>query len=123
MCIVQVPLFRSYLFVEHVPGSSWRGIHTAPGVSNLILVAGRLEYAAVGAVEALQATEHLRQSVNGQAQLFRSGAACRLTAGPFRGHDAVVIEIDGESAVVNVMMFGELRQVAVPLESLAPRED
>jgi transcription antitermination factor NusG len=120
---VQVPLFRSYLFVEHGPGSSWRSIHTAPGVSNLITVAGRLEYAAPGAVEALQATEQLRRSIDTLASLRRPGAACRLLDGPFHGHDAVVNEIDGDNAVVNVMMFGELRSVTVPLESLGPRED
>jgi transcription antitermination factor NusG len=120
---VQVPLFRSYLFVEHVPGSSWRAIHTAPGVQNLIVVAGRIEYAAAGAVEALQATEHLRQSVSAPAQLFRPGAACRLLSGPFHDHDAVVSAIKGDNVVVSVMMFGELRRITVPVESLGPRED
>jgi transcription antitermination factor NusG len=121
--IVQVPLFRSYLFVQRAPGESWRAIHTAPGVSNLITVAGRIEYAAPGAVEALQATEHLRQSIHPSASLCRSGAACRLLSGPFHGHDAVVFAIEDDDVVVNVMMFGELRRVTVPLESLGPRED
>jgi transcription antitermination factor NusG len=120
---VQVPLFRSYLFVQHVPGESWRAIHTAPGVSNLITVAGRIEYAAAGVVEALRATEQLRRSIHPSAQLCRPGAACRLLSGPFYGHDAVVSAIEGDSVVVSVMMFGELRRVVVPLESLGPREN
>jgi transcription antitermination factor NusG len=111
------------MFVQHTPGTSWRSLRGAFGVQALITVAGRLEYVVVGSVEALQATEQLRQSINGQAQLFHPGSACRLIGGPFRGHDAVVVEIDGESAVVSVMMFGELRSVAMSLESLSPRED
>jgi transcription antitermination factor NusG len=120
---VQVPLFRSYLFVQHVPGESWRSIHTAPGVSNLITVARRIEYAASGVVEALQATEHLRQFIHPSAQLCRPGAACRLLSGPFHGHDAVVSEIEGNDVVASILMFGELRQVLVPCDSLGPRED
>jgi hypothetical protein len=34
-----------------------------------------------------------------------------------------VSAIDGDNAVVNVMIFGELRSVTVPLEQLGPRED
>jgi transcription antitermination factor NusG len=120
---VQVPLFRSYLFVLHEPGTSWRGIRSAPGVQTLVIVGGRLEYAAAGAVEQLQQTEALRRAPTAPVQLYRPGSACTLTTGPFRGHDAAVVEVDGNSAVVAVMMFGELRRVVVELDSLIPRED
>jgi hypothetical protein len=92
-------------------------------VSNLITVAGRIEYAAPGVVEVLQATEQLRRSIHPLASLCRPGAACRLLGGPFHGHDAVVSEIEGNDVVVRVMMFGELRCVTVPCDSLGPRED
>jgi transcription antitermination factor NusG len=92
-------------------------------VSNLITVAGRIEYAASGVVEALQATEPLRRSMHPSASLCRPGVACRLLSGPFCDHDAVVSAIEGENVVVAVMMFGELRQVSVPCDSLGPRED
>jgi transcription antitermination factor NusG len=120
---VEVPLFRSYLFVQHTPGESWRPIRSAPGVQTLITVSGRLEYAAVGAVEALQATEQLRRTPAPLKQRFRPGSACRLNAGALKGHEAVVIEIDGDSAAVAVMLFGELRRVVVPLDSLDVRDD
>ena len=35
--MVQVPLFSTYLFIAHVPGSAWRGIRGAPGVGKLLL--------------------------------------------------------------------------------------
>jgi transcription antitermination factor NusG len=120
---VQVPLFRSYLFVRHTLGESWRSIHTAPGVSNLIIVAGQIQYASPGAVEALQATERARQSIHPSASLCRPGAACRLLSGPFHGHDAVVSAIEGDNVVLCIVMLGELRQISVSLESLGPRED
>jgi transcription antitermination factor NusG len=117
---VKVPLFRSYLFVQHEPGTSWRPIRSAPGVQTLILVGGRLEYAAEGAVEHLQATEALRRTPDAQEQRFRPGSACRLIAGPFRGHDAAVAEVDGDTVVVTVVMFGELRRVSVPVGCAQP---
>ena len=120
---VEVPLFRSYLFVLHEPGSSWRPIRGTPGVQTLVTVGGRLEYAVPGAVEALQATERLRRAPTAPEHLYRPGSACRLSAGPLRGHEAVVAEIDGESATVTVMLFGELRRVSVPLGALSLRED
>jgi transcription antitermination factor NusG len=82
-----------------------------------------LQYAPEGVVEHLQATEGVRQSPDAPKHLYRPGAACRLIAGPFRDHDAVVAEINGANALVSIMLFGELRRVAVPLESLAPRAD
>jgi hypothetical protein len=68
--------------------STGRPIRSAPGVSTLVIVGGRLEYAAEGAVEQLQATEELRRAPPAPMQLFRPGSACTLTAGAFRGHDA-----------------------------------
>jgi hypothetical protein len=35
--LAQVPLFTSYLFIAHEPGSPWRGIRGAPGVGKLLL--------------------------------------------------------------------------------------
>ena len=120
---VEVPLFRSYLFVQHQLGTSWRPIRSAPGVSTLITVGGRLEYAAPGVVEQLRLTEALRRTPAPLKQRFRPGSACRLSAGALRGHEAVVVEIDGDTVSAAVMLFGELRRVSVPLDSLSLRDD
>jgi transcription antitermination factor NusG len=120
---VEAPLFGRYLFIQHQPGTSWRPIRSAPGVQTLVIVGGRLEYAAVGAVEQLQQTEALRRAPTAPQNLLRPGSACTLTAGPFRGHEAAVVEVDGNNAVVAILLLGALRRVAVSLEQLSPRED
>lgn len=120
---VEVPLFRSYLFVRHTPGESWRSIRSAPGIQTLITAGDRLQYVAEGAVEALQATEALRRDPTTPQSVYRPGMACRLNAGPLRNHEAVVVKIDGNSVVVSVLLFGEFRHIAVPLASLSARKD
>jgi transcription antitermination factor NusG len=120
---VEQPLFRSYLFVQHQLGTSWRPIRSAPGVSTLITVGGRLEYAAPGAVEALQETEQLRRAPTTQEGLFRPGSACRLNGGPLKGHEAAVVAVTGDNVVVTVMLFGELRHISVALNALSLRDD
>ena len=120
---VEVPLFRSYLFVQHQPGTSWRGIRSAPGVASIVCAGHEIRYAAPGVVEQLRATEALRRTPAPLKQRFRPGSACRLSAGALRGHEAVVVEIDGDSVAVAVMLFGELRRITAPLDSLALRDD
>jgi transcription antitermination factor NusG len=120
--IVEVPLFRSYMFVRHEPGTSWRPIRSAPGVTSIVCTGHEIRYAAVGAV-ALQATEALRRTPATLESLLRPGAACRLLAGPFKGKEAVVAEINGNNTVVAVLLFGELRRIVVPLDALNPRDD
>jgi hypothetical protein len=46
---------------------------------------------------------------------------CSLAAGSFRGHEAVVVAVEGAKAWVSMMMFGELRTVSVELKSLQER--
>jgi transcription antitermination factor NusG len=120
---VEVPLFRSYLFVQHQPGTSWRGIRAAPGVASIVCAGHEIRYAAPGVVEHLRVTEALRRTPAPLQQRFRPGSACRLNAGPLKGHEAVVVEIDGDSVAVAVMLFGELRRVSVPLDALSLRDD
>jgi transcription antitermination factor NusG len=120
---IEVPLFRSYLFVQHQPGTSWRGIRAAPGVASIVCAGHEIRYAAPGVVEQLRATEALRRTPAPLKQRFRPGSACRLSAGALRGHEAVVVEIDGDTAAVTVMLFGELRRITAPLDSLALRDD
>ena len=119
---VEVPLFRSYLFVQHQPGTSWRGIRAAPGVASIVCAGHEIRYAAPVVVEQLRATEALRRTPAPLKQRFRPGSACRLSAGALRGHAAVVVEIDGDSVAVAVMLFGELRRVSVPLDALSLRD-
>jgi len=118
---LKVPLFSNYLFIAHVPGSPWRGIRGAPGVGKLLLDGFRPQYAGVGAIEMLQATEEARRNPVPEAA-WRSGAACTIDRGTFSGQDGVVVEVHGSSARIGLFVFGQLRDVSVPIENLAPRE-
>ena len=119
---VERPLFTSYLFVA-VPLTHWGPIRHTLGVRTL-LMSGINPYLLPDAVlSALQAGEALRRTPTTPGSLWRPGAPCQPSDGPFAGHHAVVTEIlPGNRAKVAIMMFGELRQVSVDVTSLVARE-
>jgi transcription antitermination factor NusG len=116
----QVPLFTSYMFLAHEPGSPWRGIRGAPGVGKLLLDGYQPQYVRVGVIELLQSTEDARRNPVPEP-VWKPGAACTITAGPFRDHEGAVVEVRGVTARVGLFIFGELRDVSVPIASLLPR--
>lgn len=118
---VERPLFTSYLFVA-VPLSHWGPIRHTLGVRSL-LMSGINPYLLPDAVwSALQAGEALRRTPTPPGSLWRPGAPCQPGAGPFQGLPAVVTEVDRQTARIAIMMFGELRQVQVPIAALVSRE-
>lgn len=119
--MVQVPLFSNYLFIAHEPGSPWRGIRGAPGVGKLLLDGWQPQYARIGVIEMLQATEEMRRNPAPKPS-WKPGAACLIDRGAFRDHEGVVVEMQKASARVGLFIFGQLRDVTVPIDSLMPRE-
>jgi transcription antitermination factor NusG len=75
-----------------------------------------------GVVEALQATQDARRSVDAGRTAWAPGTACRLAAGAFAGHDAVVIGTRDGRTLVGVMCFGAMREVSVSSDCLMARE-
>jgi transcriptional antiterminator RfaH len=118
---VQVPLFSNYLFIAHEPGSPWRGIRGAPGVGKLLLDGFRPQYARIGVIEMLQATEEARRNP-APTPSWKPGAACMIDGGAFSGHEGVVVEVQKASARIGLFLFGQLRDVTVPIGNLMPRE-
>jgi transcription antitermination factor NusG len=118
--VAQVPLFSSYLFIAHEPGSPWRGIRGAPGVGKLLLDGHRPQYARIGVIELLQATEEARRNPAPEPA-WKPGAACTVERGPFSGHDGVIVGVRGASARVGLFVFGQLREVSMPIGNLMPR--
>jgi transcription antitermination factor NusG len=116
---VLAPLFPGYLFVQ--PGTHWGPIAHSFGVRRLLLSDGTPHLLPPGVCEALQATEQLRRTLAPAASLWRPGAACRLSSGPFAGQDGVVLAIRRDRATVALMCLGGLRQVQTPIGSLEPR--
>lgn len=118
--MVPVPLFATYLFIAHVPGSAWTGIRGAPGVGKLLLNGFIPQYARIGVIELLQATEEARRNPTPEPT-WEPGAACTVDQGPFSGHEGAIVDVRGVNAVVGLVLFGALRDVAVPLDNLMPR--
>jgi transcriptional antiterminator RfaH len=121
---VEVPLFPSYAFVNFDPQHDpWRPIVNTLGVYALLRRPdGIPNPVARGAVEALRAAQELFRTPTPPGSLWRPGAPCQPRDGPFQGLPAVVIEVERQIAKVAIVMFGELRQVSVDVNSLVARE-
>jgi transcription antitermination factor NusG len=116
-------LFPGYLFLHRDPRDPWWPARYAPGVYDFITNAeDKPEACRPGAVEAVQALEAEFRSPPTCQSRWRPGAACRLADGPFEGHDAVVLKVRRNMALVALMMFGCLRNVAVSLDCLVARD-
>jgi transcription antitermination factor NusG len=121
---VERPLFTSYLFVA-VPLSHWGPIRHTLGVRSL-LMSGINPYLLPDAVwSALQAGEELRRSIAPPNASWAPGMPCSPADGTaLAGHHAVVTEIlPANRARIAIMMFGELRQVSVDVNSLVARDE
>jgi len=114
---VEVPLFASYLLVT-IDGH-WTPIKSTLGVRKLLLDGdgkpGRVARAVVSALQAVR-------DFSGGEGAWQVGSPCSLSVGPLRGCDAVVTSIKGDVAMVAVMMFGQMRQLAVGVGRLCPRD-
>ena len=117
------PLFPRYLFVRMDPNTSWNPVLYAPGVYSLLLSGEKPGTVAEADISALRAGDALRASPTPPSALWALGMPCRLATGALAGHLAVVTEVTHNTAHVAVMMFGQLRQVAVPLDCLTTRDD
>jgi transcription antitermination factor NusG len=118
---VERPLFTSYLFVA-VPLTLWGPIRHTLGVKRL-LMSGEKPYLLPDAVwSALQAGEELRRAVQAPGAYWAPGTPCSPGNGVFTGHPAVVISVDRGKAIIAMLLFGELRQVSVDVNSLVARE-
>jgi transcription antitermination factor NusG len=118
---VQRPLFARYLFVRF-PGN-WTPIRYCPGVYRIVSAAGKPNMASEAAISAVQAAEALAATPRPGKALWASGDAVSLVAGPFQGHPAVVLSVGSDMALVSLLMFGALREVAVGVDCLKARDE
>jgi len=121
--IVPVPLFPGYLFLALGPTDPWTPVRYSPGVRKLLVADGQVVYARAGAVEAVQAAVAEGATQPSERARWASGDAVSLLAGPFREQAAVVLRVEGEEALVALMMLGHLREVRVRLAALGQRVD
>jgi transcription antitermination factor NusG len=117
------PLFAGYLFVALGPDEPWTPVRYSPGVSRLLGFDGtKPQWVPDALVDALKAGEVARATLAPSNALWRPGAPCRLAGGAFDGHDAVVLRIERDSAVVGLVVFGAMREAIVGLALLANRD-
>jgi hypothetical protein len=123
ICDRLVPLFAGYLFCSLGPAEPWTPVRYSPGVSRLLGFDGtRPQFVPDALVDGLRAGEAARSTIRPPGTLWRPGAAVRLSGGAFDGHDAVVLRIERETAVVGLVVFGAMREAIVGLGSLASRD-
>jgi len=117
---VDVPLFTGYLFTRFdALRDPWRPILSTLGVFALIRRPdGMPNPVAEADFQAVQAVEALRRSITPPGALWAPGMPCSPVATPFAGHPAVVLEVDGQTAKIALVMFGELRTVTIGVECL-----
>ena len=121
--LVEVPLFVSYAFVSLAPTDPWVPIRYTPGVHSLLMSGPRPSVNASHAVSVLEASQELRRSIAPSGASWASGMPCSPATGtPLAGHPAVVISVTGQRAIIAMLLFGELRQVSVDVNSLVARQ-
>jgi transcriptional antiterminator RfaH len=115
---VEVPLFRSYLFVD-LDTVHWTPIQHTRGVARVLLTNGKPGIIAEAAVDALRAAcanpapEHH----------WAPGMPCSPVLGPMRGLPAVVLSLHRDTATIGLMFLGELRQISLNVDCLTARDE
>jgi len=117
-----VPLFPGYLFVRLDLAQPWNPVRYAPGVFQLLMTGDRPSICPEGAVSALQAAEAERATYPRQEPPWRPGDAVSLGKGPMEGQHAIVLSVGTDMALVSLLMFGQLREVAVDVDCLRARD-
>ena len=120
--LVEVPLFVSYAFVSLAPTDPWVPIRYTPGVHTLLMSGGKPNINATGVVEGLRAVLAQPAPIEPPDATRRAGAAVAVGNGPLAGHQAVVVSVAGNRAMIALLLFGELRTVSVDVTSLVERE-
>jgi transcription antitermination factor NusG len=113
-------LYPGYLFVSLDLSRPWHPVTACPGVFSLLSIEGTPTPCPRGVVEALRAGEELRRTPNTSETPHRPGDACSVAHGAFAGHRGAVLRVTSQRAVVALVILGGLREVTLPLDSLAP---
>jgi transcription antitermination factor NusG len=115
---VEAALFTSYVFVQ--PGTHWAPIAHTLGVSKLLMAGDKPQMCRAGAVEAVQAAVAALRTNMPTRHLHSPGAVCVVRDGVLGGYQAVVIRCTASRVTVAVMLLGQLREIALPLDCVVP---
>jgi transcription antitermination factor NusG len=121
---VTVPLFPRYGFIafDH-RDTSWSPIRDTPGVVDLVRCGSLPAYTSDTHVEALRsaldAAEAQGATTYRQGTSWAPGTILTVTRGIFSQHQGTLLRLlTRDRAVVMLLLFGELRQVVVPIADL-----
>jgi len=117
---VERPLFTSYLFVA-VPLTLWGPIRHTLGVKRLLMSGDRPSIVATALLDVLRAAEGVRRAPGAS---WAPGSVLEVSRGSFSGHRGTLLRLlTKDRAVVMLLLFGELRQVEVPIADLVAPQD
>jgi transcription antitermination factor NusG len=121
--IVQRPLFAGYIFVRYDSRDPRRPIRETPGVRDLIRCGSEIQWASDAVVEAVRSAVDAAEAFTAPSTRWKPGMPCSLAVGPLAGTPAIVTQVGTDMATVALVLFGHLREVAVQLDCLRPRDD
>lgn len=117
-----VPLFPRYCFVRLDLTRPWHPVTHAPGVFQLVAFDGKPATCRAGAVEALQAAEAQRALHPQPDAQWAPGTPVALAGGMWDGIPGIILKVGKDMALVSMLMFGQLREIAVSFDCLRPRD-
>jgi transcriptional antiterminator RfaH len=115
---VEVPLFRSYLFVD-LDTDHWTPIQHTRGVARVLLTNGKPGIVAEAAVDALRAA----CANPAPDHHWAPGTPCTPLLGPMAGLPAVVLHIHRDTATIGLMFLGQLQQISMNVDCLTGRDE
>jgi transcription antitermination factor NusG len=121
--IIQRPLFAGYIFVHYDSRDPRRPIRETPGVRDLIRCGNQIKWASDASVEAVRSAEAVAAVQLPLTVQWAPGTPVAVANGMFNNVPAVVLSVGRDMALVALMMFGHLREVAVQLDCLRPRDE
>jgi len=113
-------LYPGYLFVSLDLSRPWHPVTACPGVFSLLSIEGIPTPCPPGVVEALRAGEEVRRTPTASETPHRPGDVCSVAHGALAGHRGAILRVTRSHAVVALVILGGLREVTLPLDSLAP---
>ena len=118
---VEVPLFSRYVFVNIQSDQRWIPVRYTVGIHQLLMNDGKPQRLDAGVISALKAGDALRAQASGKP-VWAPGVPCSPAVGVLRGHQAVVLAVNGDRARVGVIFLGQLREIWMPLDCLVPNQ-
>lgn len=113
------PMFSGYIFVMIKPSQRWHPVHSTLGVRRILSFGGKPSLVADEFIQALRARE-IDGAVVRPAEPYEIGQKVRVTAGPFDGIIASIVDMkEADRIVVLIELLGRNAKASIDIRSLA----